>query len=191
MLDCTPESDSLLDASILEAKTSSPVAIKEKVIRLFDEVRVPLLRYLSAFPLAIPDAEDVIQEAFLALFQQLQRGKSHHYVRGWLFRAAHNLAIKKAVRSRSDIEKTGSLIAVEELVIDPALNPEDQFAFNQTQKRLMSVVRALPQQQRWCLYLRAEGLRYREIAEVLDMSLGAVSLSLERSLAHIARAAQR
>jgi RNA polymerase sigma-70 factor, ECF subfamily len=191
MLDCPPESRTLLDASFAEAQASSPLAIDEKMVSLFDEVRVPLLRYLSAFPLAIPDAEDVIQETFLALFQQLQRGKSHHYVRGWLFRAAHNLAIKKAVRSRSDIEKTGSLIAVEELVIDPALNPEDQFAFNQTQKRLMSVVRALPQQQRWCLYLRAEGLRYREIAEVLDMSLGAVSLSLERSLAHIARAAQR
>ena len=55
----------------------------------------------------------------------------------------------------------------------------------------MSVVQALPEQSRWCLYLRAEGLRYREIAEVLGMSLGAVSLSLERSLALIARAAQR
>jgi len=190
-VDYPSESNTLLDASVFEAEETSPVAVQEKIVRLFDEARVPLLRYLSAFPLAIADAEDVIQEAFLALFQQLQRGKSHHYVRGWLFRAAHNLAIKKAVRSRNDIEQTGSLMAVEELMIDPAMNPEDQFAFNQTQKRLLSVVRALPQQQRWCLYLRAEGLRYREIAEVLDMSLGAVSLSLERSLAHIARAAQR
>jgi RNA polymerase sigma-70 factor (ECF subfamily) len=191
MLGCRPESNTLVDASGAETQATSPSANEEKMVRLFDEVRIPLLRYLSAFPLALPDAEDIIQEAFLALFQQLQRGKSHHYVRGWLFRAAHNLAIKKTVRSRSDIERTGSLIAVEELVIDPALNPEDQFAFNQAQKRLMSVVRALPQQHRWCLYLRAEGLRYREIAEVLDMSLGAVSLSLERSLAHIARAAKR
>lgn len=191
MLDCPPESTTLLDACVLEVQETSPLAIQEKIVRLFDEARVPLLRYLSAFPLAIPDAEDVIQETFLALFQQLQQGKSHHYIRGWLFRAAHNLAIKKAVRARNDMEQTGSLIAVEELMIDPAPNPEDQFVVNQTQKRLMSVVRALPQQQRWCLYLRAEGLRYREIAEVLDMSLGAVSLSLERSLAHIARAAQR
>jgi RNA polymerase sigma-70 factor (ECF subfamily) len=191
MLDCSPESTTLVDTSLSEGQPASLRAVEEQIIRLFDEVRVPLLRYLSAFPLAIPDAEDVIQEAFLALFRQLQRGKSHPYIRGWLFRAAHNLAIKKAVRSRNDVEQAASLIAVEELVIDPALNPEDQFVFNQTQKRLMSVVRALPQQQRWCLYLRAEGLRYREIAEVLDMSLGAVSLSLERSLAHIARAAQR
>jgi DNA-directed RNA polymerase specialized sigma24 family protein len=50
---------------------------------------------------------------------------------------------------------------------------------------------AIPEQNRWCLYLRAEGLRYREIAEVLDMSFGSVSLCLERSLARTARAAER
>jgi RNA polymerase sigma-70 factor (ECF subfamily) len=39
--------------------------------------------------------------------------------------------------------------------------------------------------------LRAEGLRYREIAEVVGMSLGAVSMSLERSLGRLARADRR
>jgi RNA polymerase sigma-70 factor (ECF subfamily) len=39
--------------------------------------------------------------------------------------------------------------------------------------------------------LRAEGLRYREIAQTLAMSLGAVSISLARSLARIARATER
>ena len=163
---------------------------EEKVIGLFDELRIPLLRYLAGFPLTVQDSEDVIQEVFLALFQYLRSGKSHENVRGWLFRVAHNLALKKHQHSRRDIE-AGSLMAVEELVADPAPSPEDQFAFNQTQKRLLSVVRAMPEQNRWCLYLRAEGLRYREIAEVLDISLGSVSLYLERSLAHIARAAER
>jgi len=41
------------------------------------------------------------------------------------------------------------------------------------------------------LFLRAEGLRYREIAGILDMSLGSVSISLARSLARIARSAER
>jgi RNA polymerase sigma-70 factor (ECF subfamily) len=49
----------------------------------------------------------------------------------------------------------------------------------------------LPEQSRCCLYLRAEGLRYREIAEILDMSLGSVANCLERSLARIARAAEQ
>ena len=190
MLDGTPESNALLNP-LAHEESSAPSAVEERMVRLFDQVRVPLLRYLSAFPLALPDAEDVVQEAFLSLFQQLQRGKSHHNVGGWLFRAAHNLAVKRSTRSRSDAEKTGAFIGVEELVIDPAPNPEDQFAFDQKQKRLMSVIRALPEQQRLCLYLRAEGLRYREIAEILDMSLGAVSIALGRSLAHLSRAAER
>jgi RNA polymerase sigma-70 factor (ECF subfamily) len=55
----------------------------------------------------------------------------------------------------------------------------------------MAVVEALPDLDRRCLVLRAEGLRYREIAGVLDISLGAVSLSLGRSMARIARAIKR
>ena len=80
---------------------------------------------------------------------------------------------------------------MEDSLIDPAPNPEDQLATDQTKRRLMAILQALPEQNRWCLYLRAEGLRYREIAEVLDMSLGSVSLCLERSLARIARAPER
>ncbi len=191
MTDFPADSDALVVSSMADARRSSESVVEENVIGLFDELRIPLLRYLSGFPLTPQDSEDVIQEVFLALFQSLRNGKSHQNVRGWLFRAAHNLALKKYQRSRKDNENTGPLIAVEERVADPAPNPEDQFAFNQTQKRLLSVVRAMPEQNRWCLYLRAEGLRYREIAEVLDISLGSVSLYLERSLAHIARAAER
>ena len=48
-----------------------------------------------------------------------------------------------------------------------------------------------PNHDQHCLRLRAEGLRYREIAEVLGMSLGAVSISLTRSLARLERADRR
>jgi RNA polymerase sigma-70 factor, ECF subfamily len=185
------DSDALVVPSLADTRRSSESMVEEKVIGLFDELRIPLLRYLAGFPLSLQDSEDVIQEVFLALFRSLRSGKSHQNVRGWLFRAAHNLALKKHLRSRKNIENAGPLMAVEERVADPAPSPEDQFAFHQVQKRLLSVVRAMPEQNRWCLYLRAEGLRYREIAEVLDISLGSVALYLERSLAHIARAAGR
>jgi RNA polymerase sigma-70 factor (ECF subfamily) len=191
LTDFPAESDALVARILSDRRRSSESIVEETVIGLFDQLRIPLLRYLGGFPLSVQDSEDVIQEVFLALFQYLQSGKSHQNVRGWLFRTAHNLALKKYLRSRKNVENAASLMAVEERIVDPAPNPEDQFAFNQTQKRLMSVVRAMPEQNRWCLYLRAEGLRYREIAEVLDISLGSVSLYLERSLAHIARAAER
>lgn len=55
---------------------------------------------------------------------------------------------------------------------------------------LLAVVRALPELDQWCLSLRAEGLRYREIAGVLGISLGAVANSLEKSLFRLTRAEQ-
>ena len=69
--------------------------------------------------------------------------------------------------------------------------PRINFPAHQTQERLLAILRILPEQDRQCLSLRGEGLRYREIAEILGISLGAVSLSLGRSLARIARAAER
>jgi RNA polymerase sigma-70 factor (ECF subfamily) len=62
---------------------------------------------------------------------------------------------------------------------------------SQTQGRVTAVICALPELDRRCLFLRAEGLHYRAIAEVLDISLGAVSISLARSLTRISRSAER
>jgi RNA polymerase sigma-70 factor (ECF subfamily) len=164
--------------------------LEADVVALFDQFRDRLLRYVSSFGFALPDAEEVIQEVFLSLFQHLQLGKSREKLPGWLFRVAHNLALKRRYRAHRDSEARVEASA-EDLALDPGPNPEDQLANSQTQRRLLAVVQALPEQDRRCLVLRAEGLRYRGIADVLDMSLGAVSLSLARSLARIARAAER
>jgi RNA polymerase sigma-70 factor (ECF subfamily) len=164
--------------------------LEEEVVALFDQFRDPLLRYLSSFGLASADGEEVIQEVFLSLFQHLHRGKSRENLRGWLFRVAHNLALKRRYRTRRELEAR-AVAEAGDLAIDPGPSPEAQVVNSQTQERLLAVVEALPEQCRLCLFLRAEGLRYREIAGILDMSLGSVSLSLARSLARIARAAER
>jgi len=164
--------------------------LEEEVVGLFEQFRGPLLRYLSSCGVAFPDGEEVIQEVFLSLFQHLQCDKSRENLPGWLFRVAHNLALKRRHRMRRDFESRAEA-AAEDMVIDQGPSPEEQVVSTQTQKRLLSVVSVLPEQDRRCLSLRAEGLRYREIAEILGMSLGAVSLSLARSLARIARSAER
>lgn len=164
-------------------------ALEQEVVGLFDQLRDPLFRYLLTFGLAGADCEEVIQEAFLALVQHLQRERSRRNLRGWLFRVAHNQALKRRQRHRE--ESLAELESAEQMVADPRPDPEAEAASGQMHARLQAVLRALPEQDRHCLSLRAEGLGYREIAEVLEMSLGAVSISLGRSLARIARAAER
>jgi RNA polymerase sigma-70 factor (ECF subfamily) len=169
---------------------NSRARLEDEITALFDRFRSPLLRYLWSFGLALPDAEEVLQEIFLSLFQHLDRGKSRENIPAWLFRVAHNLALKRRYRTRRNLEAPTEA-GVEDLAVDPAPNPEDRLVNSQTQQRVLAVVDALPEQDRRCLFLRAEGLRYREIAGILDMSLGAVSVSLARSLARIARSAER
>jgi RNA polymerase sigma-70 factor (ECF subfamily) len=183
MSDSSRESKATPALSVPDAAgVNAPSAVEQEVIELFDRLRDRLLRYLLGFSLTVADSEDIIQETFLALFLHLKCGKSRHNLRGWLFRVAHNLALKHQ-RSRRGFESISE-------PMNPALNPEELFETNETQKRLMAVMLTLPEQSRCCLYLRAEGLRYREIAEVLDISLGSVASCLERSLARIARAAE-
>jgi RNA polymerase sigma-70 factor, ECF subfamily len=164
--------------------------LEEDVVALFDQFRNPLLRYLSSFGLALADREEVLQEAFLSLFQHLDRGKSRENLRGWLFRVSHNLALKRRYQTLRDA-KARAPAGAEDLAPDPQPSPEERLAGRQIREHLLAVVEALPEQDRRCLFLRAEGLRYREIAEILDMSLGGVSLSLSRSLERIARCARR
>jgi RNA polymerase sigma-70 factor (ECF subfamily) len=159
--------------------------LAEEVVTLFDLLQDRLLRYLYSFGLPTADCEELVQETFLALFHHLRRGRSRENLRGWLFCVAHNLALRKRKRAKRDsIGIDPSAISL----VDPAENPEAQLQSHQTYRRLQSVLKALPVQDQRCLVLRAEGLRYREIAEVLDMSLGAVSISLTRSLERMARA---
>jgi RNA polymerase sigma-70 factor, ECF subfamily len=164
-------------------------SLDEVVVGLFDQFRNPLLRYLWSFGLPLPDGEEVIQEVFLSLYQHLRRGKSRENLRGWLFRVAHNLALQRRCRTHREWAQADA--RAPEIAVDPGPNPETQAAASERQQRALAAIEALPPLDRRCLTLRAEGLRYREIAQVLEISLGAVSLSLARSLARVGRAAGR
>jgi RNA polymerase sigma-70 factor (ECF subfamily) len=168
--------------------SSVPSPLEDQVISLYDELRDRLLRYAISFGLSSHDGEEIVQEAFLALFQHLQHDRSRRNLRGWLFRVAHNMALKKlsGIERRRDTVGGGAVDA--EIHLDSAPNPEEQLAFSQRQKRLLAVLQALPAQDQRCISLRAEGLTHREIAGVLGMSLGSISASLARSLARLGRA---
>jgi RNA polymerase sigma-70 factor, ECF subfamily len=159
-------------------------------VQLFDELRRPLLRYLLSLGLAAEDAEEVVQEAFLALFQHLGRGGSRRNLRGWLFRVAHNVGLKRRMAAKRE----APAVALDDVASrrpDPAdagEDPEQRLLSAQREQRFQAALGALAGQDRWCLALRAEGLPYREIADVLGISLGSVASSLARSLGRLSRA---
>jgi len=176
-------SDAVFSPLAITGRENGPSPLEVEVTDLFDQLRAPVLRYLSSFGMTSHDAEEVVQEVFLALFLHLRNDKPRTNLQAWIFRVAHNLGLKRCQTIRK-----APAAGIEDLTpADTALDPEEQAASSQRHQRLLSVVRALPEQDRRCLYLRAEGLRYREIVDVLGMSLGAVAQSLERSLDKLSR----
>ena len=169
------------------ARSGGPSSLEEQVISLFDQFRAPLLRYLCGFQIPVADAEELLQEVFLSLFQHLRQKRSDANLQGWIFRVAHNLALKSRLRGKRYAERFSYASGVSAIAADPAPGPEEVVAARQRQERLLAVVRALPEQDQLCLSLRAEGLRYREIAEVLGISLGAVANSIEKSMVRLMR----
>lgn len=189
--------DSAIGSALLGAVDGAPAAdlsareIEEEVILLFDEFREKLLRYTISLGIGVQDAEDVTQEVFLSLFRHLRLGRSRSNLRGWIFRVAHHLALKHRNSRQRQQARTAPDNFLIDAQADSAANPEEQLNDERRRRRLALVFLVLPERDRWCLLLRAEGLRYREISGVLGMSLGAVSNSLARSLARLARADER
>ena len=75
--------------------------------------------------------------------------------------------------------------------VDPAANPEDRLSETDEQRRLQRVLSALPERDRRCVLLRVEGLKYRDIAAALGISLGAVAKSMARAVERFRRVDER
>jgi RNA polymerase sigma-70 factor (ECF subfamily) len=172
-------------------EAASTVPVGQEVLVLFDRCAPSLLRYVASLGLGADECEDIVQDTFLALFRHLRLGRPRNNLKAWLFQVAHNRAVKHRARARRHqaLAFWDGTTVVEQ--IDPAPDPEAQLAARQRRHRLASVVRSLPERDQRCLALRAEGLRYRDIAAVLGVSLGAVAKSLTRAMARLARADDR
>ena len=175
----------------VEQRRAEASQLEAEVTGLFGEFRPGLLRYLSSFGLLPEDREEIVQEVFVLLFLHLRAEKSRSNIRGWIFRVAHNLGLKRRENIHRILKTVSPLNPQAESQLDAAPDPEQHLASFQRWTRILAVVNVLPEQDRRCLYLRAEGFRYRDIASILDISLGGVALSLARSLSRLKTADQR
>jgi RNA polymerase sigma-70 factor (ECF subfamily) len=154
-----------------------------EVTDLYRELRKPLLRYLVCLGLSTDEAQDTVQDAFLSLHRHLASGAPQENIRSWVFRVAHNQARN---RQSSYHRRFGEPLVVE---IDVALDqatPEQVVLEKEKFRQLGKAIRQLTESERECLLLRAEGLRYREIGDVLGISTSTVGETVSRAIKKLA-----
>jgi RNA polymerase sigma-70 factor (ECF subfamily) len=159
--------------------------IRARIVTLYDELRPQLYNNLIFLGFDPTEVDDAIQEAFLGLIRQLAAGRDVENMRAWVFRAAYSVSLN-GQRQRRKIGMRGT--EAEEYVRRlPAIasNPEQEYLSQEQMRRYDAAVERLTSQQRQCLLLRKEGLRYREIAAVLGIGASRVSQLLERAVGRL------
>ena len=152
--------------------------VSEEVGQIFVVMRESIYRYLLTCTGKPSDAEDFTQEVFLRLYTALSGKQEIANMRAWLFRVAHNLVIDwKRQGGHAKPEALENLEAA-----DPAPSNEEKMLADERLSRIEASLSRLSPQERQCLELRVEGLRYREIAQVLSISNSTVQTFLSRAV---------
>lgn len=135
------------------------------------------------------DAGDLVQEAVAkALRAEKSFQLSERGIRPWLFKILHNTfytSVERAKRETPYGDGTPEVLAMGEMGEVDEPPPAWDLAsldWEQVDDRLKSAIAELPPHYREVLLLWAvEGLKYREVADVLEVPLGTVMSRLHRA----------
>src|SRR5580698_10495219 len=136
--------------------SAAPMTLNEKVIAHFEQLRVPVFRYLLRRTHDTGRSKELTQEAFLRLCRHLQEGRTLENPKAWLFTVANNLAIdtKRNDSAITDLDEH-AWKEIEESRSGTQIDPEKLMLQDERLDRLHVAVLNLTALQRECLHLCA------------------------------------
>ena len=146
------------------------------VMRALAEHEAPLMRYAASI-VGPARAPDVVQDTFLKLCAESPEAVEDHLA-AWLFRVCRNRAIElvRAERRLSPLEDAGMEQSGES-------GPVSALERKEALTRVGAALSTLSEREREILSLKVDGgLRYKEIAEVMKLSVSNVGFILHGAI---------
>jgi RNA polymerase sigma-70 factor (ECF subfamily) len=138
------------------------------------------------------DAMDLSQEAFVRAFQARHRLDPERPFYAWLYQILRRLCFNfvRDRRTRSQgIRAASKWLVVQASARNEGGNPEQALARSEARRRVTKALESLADRDREILVLKEfEGLRYREIAELLGIPIGTVMSRLYAARRRLAAA---
>jgi len=131
------------------------------------------------------DADDLLQDVFVKVWQKLDQFQGRSSMYTWIYRIATNEALSFIRKNKKmhivDIARDDEGLSLEEkLVADPLFDGDE------AQKLLQVAIAQLPEKQKAVFMLRYyEEMKYDEISEVLDTSVGALKANYHHAVKKI------
>jgi len=166
--------DEAEDATLADRAADGDMRSFEVLVRRYG----PLMRATATRILGgSAESDDVVQDAFVVAWQQLDRLDDGAAVRGWIMRIVSNKSVDRlrARREHADIDDHDPVAPVD--------HSPDRVAETRSQEEaLSSALSELPEPQRQCWVLKEiAGYSYEEIAEQLDLPTSTVRGLLARA----------
>ena len=163
---------------LLDSKTQN-VAFQ----KLLSTYQKPLYNHIRNIVLNHDDADDVLQNTFVKVFQNLKNFKGESKLFSWMYRIATNEAIgflnQKAKKSGISSQ------AVQDNAI-ANLKADVYFDGNEIQLKLQQAINTLPEKQQRVFKMKYfEELKYEEISEIVRTSVGALKASYHHAVKKI------
>jgi RNA polymerase sigma-70 factor (family 1) len=150
---------------------------RKKVIPLGQK----LYRFASRLLNDSHEAEDIVQDIFVKLWNMRNRMDEIQNLDAFTFRMTRNLCLDKLRARRVRFFGDPSTAGISEPEISGP-NPEDQAELKDTVSKVHMIMNTLPELQKSVIHLRdVEEYSYEEISEMMNMEINAVRVTLSRA----------
>ncbi|QEC42110.1 RNA polymerase sigma-70 factor [Pseudobacter ginsenosidimutans] len=157
--------------------------------QLFRCFYIRLVDFAANILKARPPAEEIVNDVFVKLWQRRQHLPEVQKIKVFLYVAARN-GCYNYLRSNSLWSVTVGIDQVSS--ITNLQDPESDLAFRELQHRLNIIISILPEQCRQVFRMvREDGLKYKEVAEILQISPRTVETQLFRAIKKIRQELER
>jgi RNA polymerase sigma-70 factor (family 1) len=158
-------------------------AYKELFFLLFNS----LVRFATGFVQSKETAEEIVSDLFITLWNDRTKLEEINDLRLYLFIAVKNNSLRKLKQ-----QQKRAIVSLDELSVemDSAYpSPEDRVLSNESVNRIQTAINSLPNRAKLIFKLAKEDrLRYKDIAEILQVSVKTIDHQLAISIKKIAAA---
>ena len=161
----------------------NPKTQNEAFQKLLLDYQRPLYNHIRNIVLSHDDTDDVLQNTFVKVFQNLKNFKGESKLFSWMYRIATNEAItfinKKA-------KQNGTTSEIVQAKIIENLEADSHFDGDAIQIKLQKAIVNLPEKQQLVFKMRYfEEIKYEEMSTILGTSVGALKASYHHAVKKI------
>jgi len=140
-----------------------------------------LHRYAAGILKNVHEAEDIVQEIFLKLWNMRHMLNEIQNIDAFSFRMTRNLCLDRLRAAKPSLIDEKLEIFLENSEATNS-DPENELIINDAVREVENLIERLPEQQRTAIHLRdVEGYSNEEIAEIMDIEVNAVRVNISRA----------